>query len=74
MCGVSINGTQVFDAEGPRYQYYFHGVSVDDLSVLKSGVNTLTTGKAPLINGQMVHDMEVNWPGIMVLIQYADRK
>ncbi len=74
MRGISINGTQVFDAEGPRYQYYFHRVSVSDLSVLKSGVNTLTTGKTPLINGQMVHGMEVNWPGIMVLIQYADRK
>jgi hypothetical protein len=74
MHGVSINGTQVFEAEGPRYQYYFHRVNVADLSVFKPGLNTLTTGKTPLINGQMVHGMEVNWPGIMVLIQYADRK
>jgi hypothetical protein len=49
-------------------------VNVADLSVFKPGLNTLTTGKTPLINGQMVHGMEVNWPGIMVLIQYADRK
>jgi hypothetical protein len=27
----------------------------------------------PLIDGQMVHGMEVNWPVIMVLIQYADK-
>ena len=74
MRGVSVNGTQVFDAEGPRYQYYFHRVGVSDVGVFKSGVNTLTTGKTPLINGQMVHGMEVNWPGIMVLIQYADKK
>ena len=74
MRGVSINGTQVFDAEGPRYAYYFHRVPVSDLSVLKPGVNTLTTGKTPLIDGQMVHGMEVNWPGIMVLIQYADKE
>ncbi len=70
MRGISINGTQVFDAEGPRYQYYFHRANIDNLSAFKPGVNTLTTGKTPLINGQMVHGMEVNWPGIMVLIQY----
>ncbi|MBM4025274.1 MAG: hypothetical protein FJ280_07690 [Planctomycetes bacterium] len=73
MNGVSINGTKVFDAEGPKYAYYFHRVNVGDLSVFKPGVNILTTGKTPLINGKMVHGMEVNWPGIMVLIQYADR-
>jgi hypothetical protein len=49
-------------------------VTVSDLSVFKPGVNTLTTGKTPLIDGQMVHGMEVNWPGVMVLIQYADKK
>ena len=74
MRGISINGAKVFDTEGPRYQYYFHRVTVGDLSVFKPGVNTLTTGKTPLIDGQMVHGMEVNWPGIMVLIQYADRR
>ncbi len=72
--GVSINGTQVFDTEGPHYQYYFHRVNVRDVGVFKPGVNTLTTGKTPLIDGKMVHGMEVNWPGIMVLIQYAERK
>ncbi len=34
----------------------------------------LTTGKPPLIDGNMVHGMEVNWPGIMVLIQYVDKR
>jgi hypothetical protein len=74
MHGVSINGRQVFDAEGPRYAYYFHRVTIGDPGVLKAGVNTLMTGKTPLVNGQMVHGMEVNWPGIMVLVQYVDRK
>ena len=71
MRGISINGAKVFDAEGPKYQYYFHRVAVDNVRALKPGVNTLATGKTPLIDGQMVHGMEVNWPGIMVLIQYA---
>jgi len=73
MRGVSINGTMVFDREGPHYQYCFHRVPVSRVEVFKSGVNTLTTGKTPLIDGSMVHGMEVNWPGIMVLIQYTDR-
>lgn len=68
MRGVSINGAQVFETEGPKYAYYFHRVPVSDLSVFKPGVNTLTTGKTPLIDGQMVHGMAVNWPGTMVLI------
>ncbi|OHB66182.1 MAG: hypothetical protein A2Y77_04630 [Planctomycetes bacterium RBG_13_62_9] len=74
MRGVSINGTKVFDSEGPHYQYYFHRLPVSQVEVFKPGVNALTTGKTPLIDGKMVHGMEVNWPGIMVLIQYADKK
>lgn len=32
--------------------------------------NVLKTGLTPKRNGKMVYGMEVNWPGIMVLIQY----
>ncbi len=70
MRGISINGTQAFDREGPHYQSYYHRVTLKDLSVFHAGRNKLTTGKTPKINGKMVHGMEVNWPGIMVLIQY----
>ena len=72
MRGVYINGQKVFDNEGPKYAYYFHRVTLEDVTVFKPGVNVLTTGKTPKIDGHMVHGMEVNWPGIMVLIQYAD--
>ena len=34
------------------------------------GENLLSTGLTPKYNGKMVHGMEVNWPGIMALIQY----
>jgi hypothetical protein len=70
MNGIMINGTKVFEQEGPRYQTYYHRVNLTDLSMFKSGHNVLTTGKTPKYNGKMVHGMEVNWPGIMVLIQY----
>lgn len=70
MRGISINGKQVFDREGPHYQTYYHRVTLNDLSAFNAGRNKLTTGMTPKIDGQMVHGMEVNWPGIMVLIQY----
>ncbi|MCP4263477.1 MAG: hypothetical protein GY774_39105 [Planctomycetes bacterium] len=70
MNGIMINGTRVFEQEGPRYQTYYHRVTLMDLSMFQSGRNILTTGKTPKYNGKMVHGMEVNWPGIMVLIQY----
>ena len=70
MNGIRINGVQVFDCEGPKYQYYAHRVTIRDVSMLKKGRNTLTTGKTPRHNGKMVHGMEVNWPGVMVLVRY----
>ena len=74
MNGVYINATKVFDNEGPKYQYYAHRITVEEMSCFKQGVNVLKTGKTPRINGKMVHGMEVNWPGIMVLIQYRHDK
>ena len=74
MEGVCINDRKVFDREGPRYAYYVHRVPLEDLSVLRPGENVLKTGQTPKVNGKMVHGMEVNWPGIMVLIQYGPLK
>ena len=73
MNGITINDVKVFDCEGPKYKSFTHRVTVDDVSMLRRGQNTLQTGKTPLHNGQMVHGMEVNWPGIMVLVRYEDR-
>ena len=68
MTGLYINDKKVFENEGPRYQYYAHRVTLNDLSAFRKGANTLATG--PSQKNQ--HGMEVNWPGIMVLIQYRD--
>lgn len=73
MDGLYLNDQRVFDREGPRYAYYVHRAPLQDLSVLRPGENVLKTGLTPKHNGQMVHGMEVNWPGIMVLIQYHSR-
>jgi hypothetical protein len=70
MDGIYINDQRIFDCEGPRYAYYIHRVPLDNLNVLRPGENLLKTGLTPKHDGQMVHGMEVNWPGIMILIQY----
>ena len=67
MDGLFINDKRVFDNEGPRYQYYAHRVTLTDTAALRAGPNTLATGAT----ASDAHGMEVNWPGIMVLIQYA---
>ena len=38
--------------------------------MLRTGEKTLKPRMAPKYDGKMVHGMEVNWPGVMVLIQY----
>lgn len=73
MNGLFINGEKVIDQEGPRYRYFSHEVPIRDLSILRQGENTISTGKTPLHDGKMVHGMEVNWPGIQLLIQHKSR-
>ena len=68
--GIYINDVKVFDKEGPCYDYMAHEITLDDLSMLKHGTNIIKTGKEPLHDGQMVHGMEVQWPGIMLLLKY----
>ncbi len=70
MNGIYINNVKVFDKEGPLYKYYFHRVTLDSLSVLYQGENKLITGYKKTLNGEQIHGMEVQWPGIMVLVKY----
>jgi hypothetical protein len=70
MNGLFLNDTKVFDCEGPRYACHWHRVPLTRLDALRSGENILRTGLTPKHDGKLVHGMEVNWPGIMVLIQY----
>lgn len=72
--GIYINEFLVFIKEGPRYQYYLHDINIKDLHVFAPGKNILKTGKTPLYHGKMVHGVEIQWPGIMVLIKYDQNK
>lgn len=73
MNGLYLNNQQAFDHEGPFYASYLHRVPLRELKLLQPGENLLKTGLTPLRDGKMVHGMEVNWPGIMVLIQYRPK-
>ncbi len=71
--GIYINDVKVFDKEGPCYEYMAHEVPLTNTSMLQPGTNIIKTGKEPLHDGQMVHGMEVQWPGIMMLVKYQDQ-
>lgn len=66
--GVFINDQMIFDRSTLCYEYMAHEVEVDT-AVLKQGNNIIKTGKEPLHDGQMVHGMEVQWPGIMIKVK-----
>ena len=70
--GIYINEFLVFTKEGPKYDYFEHHVPLEELHSLKKGENILKTGKTPLYPEGMVHGVEVQWPGIMLLIKYKD--
>lgn len=68
--GIYLNDFIVFEKEGPTYDYFEHHIPIKELEVLQAGENKLRTGLTPLHQGQMVHGVEVQWPGIMLLIKY----
>lgn len=72
MNGLYVNSSKVFSSEGPHYQYYAHQKTYSDVSVLQQGENIIRTEKTPLINNQMVHGAEIQYPGIMMLVKYQD--
>lgn len=67
--GIYINDHKVFDKEGPCYEYMNHEVDLDDPMILQQGTNIIKTALEPLHDGQMVHGMEVQWPGIMLKVR-----
>lgn len=68
--GVFVNDVRVFDREGPCYDYDEHLLELEEPAFLQHGENVVSTGKTPLIDGHMVHGMEVQWPGIMMKVRY----
>ena len=71
--GIYINNFLVFLKEGPTYAYFQHDIPLEP-HVLIEGENILKTGMTPRYHGQMVHGVEIQWPGIMVLVKYDEPK
>ena len=68
--GMDVNGTPLDLGETPCYDMYEHEVEVP-VSALKAGRNEIRTAKTPLHDGQMVHGMEVQFPGPMLKVKYS---
>ncbi len=73
--GIRLNGTaQKADTSLPCYDAHWHEEPLIDITSLAKGTNELTTLKTPLHEGQMVHGMDVQWPGIMLKIKSGQSK
>ncbi|MGC9341186.1 MAG: hypothetical protein ACP5E3_00645, partial [Bacteroidales bacterium] len=71
MNGLYLNDLLFFVREGGKYVYYDHEIVIDDpgiISILNKGINSIKTGKTPRYNWEMVHGMDVFYPGPMILI------
>lgn len=69
--GLSINRHQIWDRQDPCYGYAEHLLTMESTGDLVFGENRIETGKTPLIDGKMVHGMEVQYPGVMVKVKYT---
>ncbi|WP_319592425.1 hypothetical protein [uncultured Draconibacterium sp.] len=68
--GIYVNDWLVPYEESCKYCYKFHRINVEKTFFLKNGINTISTGKTPLVWGEMVHGTEIQYPGIMLLVKY----
>ena len=68
--GLQLNGHELPEADkGDCYAAVQRTETIQGRSALQAGNNTLTTNKTPLHEGQMVHGMEVQYPGFMLKVK-----
>lgn len=72
--GVFLNHHLIWDRTADCYVFATHEPTYKGLEVkyLQAGENVIRTGKTPLFRGQMVHGMEVQWPGFQLKVKYVD--
>ncbi|PHI19372.1 hypothetical protein CEQ90_13535 [Lewinellaceae bacterium SD302] len=70
--GLFLNDHLLWMREGDCYVYAaLDPIFTDaELGFLVEGENILRTALTPLFDGQMVHGMEVQWPGIVAKVRY----
>ena len=71
--GVFLNGHLIWDRTEDCYSFATHSPEYHDhdVSYLQQGENVISTALTPLFRGQMVHGMEVQWPGMQLLVKYG---
>ncbi len=68
--GVFLNSHQIYEREAPCYDYAEHLIESKEVAHLQVGENEITTDMTPLLDGKMVHGMEVQYPGMMLKVKY----
>ncbi|WNJ20222.1 hypothetical protein [Pontibacter sp. G13] len=68
--GIFLNDQLVFDQAGPCYEALEFSIPILGKDLIHPGKNHIRSGQTPRHEGQMVHGMEVQWPGITCLIRY----
>ena len=71
--GVFLNGHLVWDRSADCYAFATHHptLSGSAMAYLQRGDNVVSTALTPLFRGQMVHGMEVQWPGMQLKVRYG---
>ena len=71
--GVYLNGHLIWGRTDDCYVVAMHEPVFEGLEVkyLQEGDNVISTALTPLFQGQMVHGMEVQWPGMQLKVKYG---
>ncbi|MTB53153.1 hypothetical protein [Lewinella sp. W8] len=71
--GLFLNDHLLWTRTEACYVYVCHDPEFSGLAnkFLQRGKNTFRTALTPLYGGQMVHGMEVQWPGIQLKVRYG---
>ncbi|MEM9259483.1 MAG: hypothetical protein AAGA62_07535 [Bacteroidota bacterium] len=70
--GLFLNDHLIWSRTEDCYVYATHAPTFEVLALkyLTTGENIIKTALTPLIDGQMVHGMEVQWPGVQIKVRY----
>ncbi len=72
--GLFLNDHLIWDRNEDCYVFATHSPTFTghSLDFLQTGDNVIRTALTPLFRGEMVHGMEVQWPGVQLKIKYRD--
>ncbi len=71
--GLFLNDHLIWDRNEDCYVFATHSPTFTGhtLNFLHTGDNVIRTALTPLFRGEMVHGMEVQWPGVQLKVKYG---